>query len=136
MEQNRLLDALVQTKRMGNLLNEVMDLSRQLAEAVDRNDQVTVRLLLTMREEPIDQLKAADQALRDQRDALAPEEARRLSELLNGGAAAVESEEALADQVAANQRRLKQVLELDKAISQKLAREKSVYHENGTSAWL
>ena len=29
-------DALVQVKRMGNLLNEVQDLSQQLAEAIDR----------------------------------------------------------------------------------------------------
>ena len=36
------LKAHVQTKRMYTQLNEVLDISRQLAEALDRNDQVTV----------------------------------------------------------------------------------------------
>jgi len=135
MEKSTLMDALVQCKRIGNLLNEVEDLSRQIAEAVDRNDQVTVQMLLAMRREPIDRLKVADQALREQRKALDSEEAQRLSALLNGAAADSPEEQPLADQVAANERRLKQTVELDKAVSRKLARDKSVYLvENGISA--
>ena len=42
MEQDDLMKALVQVKRIGNLLNEVLDISQQLAEALDRNDQVSV----------------------------------------------------------------------------------------------
>ena len=41
MEQDDLMKALVQVKRIGNLLNEVLDISQQLAEALDRNDQVS-----------------------------------------------------------------------------------------------
>ena len=36
METSALMDAHVQAKRIYNLLNEVMDLSRQMAEAMDR----------------------------------------------------------------------------------------------------
>ena len=108
-----LLDAQVQTKRMYSLLNEVMDLSRQLAEALDRNDQVTVQMVISMREEPIKRLRAAQSALEEQRNSLDPEAGKRL--------------EALASQVAINRRLLTQVLELDRVLNKKVTREKSIY---------
>ena len=59
MEQEHWMKALVQSKRMGNLLNEVLDLSRQIAQALDRNDQVAVEMLIAMRQEPITKLEEA-----------------------------------------------------------------------------
>ena len=66
MEQEHWMKALVQSKRMGNLLNEVLDLSRQIAQALDRNDQVAVEMLIAMRQEPITKLEEAKQALQEQ----------------------------------------------------------------------
>lgn len=128
MEQKFLVDALVQAKRMGRLLNEVMDLSSQLAEAADRNDQVSVEMLVAMRQEPVEKLAEADQALREL--VLSTQDGdvgAHLAGLLEGNPAESPEEQALAEQVASNRRRLKQVLDLDKALSQKLAREKSIY---------
>lgn len=128
MKQEDLLEAHVQLKRMSNLLVEVEDLSRQMAEAVDRNDQVTVRMLISMRQEPIDGLKLAEQTLRQKIASLeAPEEAQRLAALLNGDAAQEDAEASLAAQVAANARLYNKVMEMDKAINRKIAGEKSVY---------
>lgn len=127
MEASTLLDAQVQTKRIYGLLNEVMDLSRQLAEAVDRNDQVAIQMLVSMREEPVRRLRQARQALKEQRDALEPETARRLSQLLNGEAAETEAEAPLAAQVGINRRLLEQVLELDRVLNRKVTREESIY---------
>lgn len=122
------MDALVQVKRMGNLLNEVEDLSQQLAEAVDRDDQVSVELLVNMRREPIEKLIATEQVLEEQAAALADvEERERLSALLGGGPAQAEDEKTLAELVAGNRRRLDQILSLDKVLNQKLTREKSAY---------
>ena len=59
MEQSVILKAHVQVKRIYSLLTEVMDLSKQLAEALDRNDQVTVRMLIAMRGEPVNTLDIA-----------------------------------------------------------------------------
>ena len=84
MEQDRLAKALVQSKRMGNLLNEVLDLSQQRAEALDRDDQVSVEMLIAMRQEPIGKLEEVKRALEEQAGGLEPEEALRLSLLLNG----------------------------------------------------
>ena len=66
MEASILLDAHVQAKRIYNLLNEVMDVSRQMAEAVDRDDQVAIQMLVSMREEPVRKLQRARRALEEQ----------------------------------------------------------------------
>lgn len=127
MEASVLLKAQVNTKRIYLLLNEVLDLSIQLAQALDREDQVTIRMLISMRREPIDKLKQARGVLLEMKQTLPPEDAQRLTELLNGADAQVKEETELANQVRANQRLLEQVLELDKRLNQKLTRENSIY---------
>lgn len=127
MEASTLLDAHVQAKRIYNLLNEVMDVSRQLAEAMDRNDQVTIQMLVSMREEPVYKLRQARRVLKEQLDALEPETARRLAQLLNGEEAETEAEAPLAAQIGVNRRLLEQILELDRVLNRRLTREKSVY---------
>lgn len=108
-------------------LTEVLDLSQQLAEAVDRQDHVSIRLLLSMRQAPIFQLKELDSNLRLKENDLEPEQAGHFRDLLNGGPPESEAEAPLAEQVAINQRLLGRVLELDQRISQKMGGERSVY---------
>lgn len=127
MEQKAMLDALVQVKRMGGLLNEVQDLSRQLAEAIDRDDRVSVEMLVNMRREPIDKLVDAEDVLADQAASLPPEDGARLSRLLAGAPARGPDEKLLAGLVGSNRRRLEQIVALDKILNRKLARENSVY---------
>ena len=127
MEALTLLDAHVQAKRIYSLLNEVMDISRQMAEAVDRDDQVAIQMLVSMREEPVHKLRQARRALKEQRDALGPESALRLSQLLNGEGAETEAEAPLAAQIGANRRLLEQLLELDRVLNRKVTREESIY---------
>jgi hypothetical protein len=128
MEQGKILDVYAQLKRIYRNLDATMDLSRQMAEAVDRDDQVTVQMLLAMREEPIRELTNAREALKQQIAASAPEDAKRLRAILNGEATeAAEEERVLVNQVAANQRLLEQVQQLDKILNQKISREKSIY---------
>ena len=123
----QLLDAQVQEKRRYALLSELFDLTRQLAEAVDRSDEVTIQMLLSMREEPLAQMRQVEENLIRQRAALAEEDGRRLEELLSGAPARRQEENALSEQVGANRRLLGQLVELDKRINKKVAREKSVY---------
>lgn len=128
MEQRVLMDALVQAKRVGNLLDEVLDLSRQMAEAVDRGDEVVIKMLLAMRAEPIRKLKQADQTLRSQRASLLQEDGERLAGLLNGTLQSESrEEELLLNQGASNRRLHQQVMELERILNKKIAREKSIY---------
>ena len=53
------LDAALAAERaMYRALSEVQDITRELLDAVDRQDQVSVRLFLSMRQEQINQLRA------------------------------------------------------------------------------
>lgn len=135
MTEKTVMDALVQMKRTGNLLNELEDLTRQLGQAIDRNDQVSMQMLVAMREEPLGKLQAADQAVREQLEALHDrEEAVDLAALLNGGPPPQPGErvqQLLCEQVAANRRRLSQIIELDKVLNQRLGRENTAAQPNG-----
>ena len=129
MTEKTVMDALVQMKRTGNLLNELEDLTRQMGQSIDRNDQVSLQMLIAMREEPLGKLQAADQALRDQLELLQDKlEAAQLASMLNGGPPAdsgVRVQQQLCEQVASNNRRLKHIIELDQQLNQRLGREDS-----------
>lgn len=127
MEQAKLLDTHIQLRRTYNLLGEVYDLSLQLAEALDRNDSVSAQMILAMRGEPIRQLENTREAIKLQLEAASAADRERLRALLNGAPASEAGEQAFAEQVAANGRLLKQVQELDRGLSRKIAREESVY---------
>ena len=63
MEAPALMNAHVQLKKAYTALGEALDLTRELAGAVDRDDQITVRMLVSMRQEPTDKLAKAQEAL-------------------------------------------------------------------------
>lgn len=123
----QLLDAQVQEKRRYALLSELFDLTKQLAEAVDRNDEITIQMLLSMREGPLAQMRQVEENLTRQRSSLSEEDGRRLEELLSGAQAQRQEENALSGQVGTNRRLLGQLVELDKRVNKKVTREKSVY---------
>lgn len=127
MEASTLLDAHVQLKRIYAALSEALDLTRQLADAVDRDDQISTQMLIAMRQEPTDKLAGAHRVLEEQRRALPPDDADRLAALLRGEDALTEAEEPLAVQVGVNRRTLGQLVDLDRVVNRKLAREKSIY---------
>lgn len=127
MDVSVIQKALAQEKRMYAQLNTALDLTKQLAEAVDRGDQVAMQLVLSMRAEPLDKLCMVRSALEEQCNTLPTPDAERLTELLNGGETQQDEETPLVQQTAMNHRLLQQLLELDKVINQKLGRDKSLY---------
>ena len=129
MEQNYLLDAHVQARKMYNLLGEVHDLSKQLAEALDRNDEVTVQMILSMRHEPIGELARVYEVLQEQAESAAQAGDGRLRELLNGAEARAPEENGLVAQVAMNGRLLEQVQALEANLNRKISRENTIFPE-------
>lgn len=127
MRQSDLLDALVLERKIYNQLNEVFDLSQQLAEAADRGDPVAVQMLVGMRQEPINLIDEANRGLKRQLESLPEEDSARLKALLDGAAPLGGEEERLCAQVAVNQKLLKKTVELDRRISGKIAGGSSVY---------
>ena len=47
------MDLTVLERKKYNSLSEVLDLTRQLGESLDRNDQVAVRMIIAMRQDPL-----------------------------------------------------------------------------------
>ena len=63
MNRGDWMDLTVLERKRYNCLSEVMDLSQQMGEALDRNDSVSVRMLVAMRQEPLLQLEELKQAI-------------------------------------------------------------------------
>lgn len=122
------MEILVQSRRFGNLMDEMLDLSRQLEDALNRNDQVVIRMMVSMRAEAVQKLKQVDRILFEQREALSPEDKEHVLGLIAGTAKPVnEEEERLMNQAASNRRLHQQVLELDKILNLRITRENSIY---------
>ena len=128
MKQEQLEEILVLTKRIGNLFHEVLDISAQLAEAVDRRDEVSMEMIIAMRSEPINKLKIADRALREQLGSLG-EDSERIRAIMNGdeSRAGAGMERLLAEQASMNIRSHRKIMELDEILNKKIGRDKSVY---------
>ncbi len=126
----RELAELCQWKRQQTLkLTDASDLTVQLAEAVERRDQVSVSMLLNMRGEPLRQAEELDARMREALLKLPEEEAIRYHELLQGQPAQTPEEEPLAQQVAQNRRILEKLRELDRRTSLKLGGRSSFYRK-------
>ena len=127
--QEKMEQILVLTRRIGNLFNEIMDITNQLADAIGRRDEVSVGLIIDMRSDPIERLSIADRALREHLDKLDEEDSQRIRAILNGdeGRAIDPIEKILAGQAAMNIRIHSRLVELDKILNRKLAQDKSIY---------
>lgn len=121
------LDLTVLERKKYNCLSEVLDLSQQMGEAMDRNDDVSVRMLLAMREDPLLQLRELKRAIDAKRESLSPEERERVSALYRGADPQGGEETAYHTQAGSVRRLLERVVELDQRLSRRLGGENSFY---------
>lgn len=112
-------------------LDEVMGITRELAEAVEREDRVSVELLLTGRHQPLLELQELNAALELKRCDLSGEDEAAFDRLIAGGPPENGGERETAEQIALNRRTLEQLAELDRQVNERLCREKSVYRKRG-----
>ena len=130
MNEKQLMEMMVQVKRAGNLLHEVFDVSQQMAEVADRGDEVSLRMLLGMRAEPLSRLLETDRVLKLLVEQLPEREEREhYRGVLNGEGSDLPQDARLVEQCELNRRLYARVMEIDRRINLKLAREKSVYME-------
>lgn len=127
MTKGEWLDLTVLERKKYNLLSEVMDVSRQMGEALDRNDDVSVRMLVAMRQEPILRLEEVKQAVAARLEGLSPEDRERAGALREGAGPQGAEEEAYCAQAGSTRRLLERVLELDRRLSRRLAGDNSFY---------
>lgn len=121
-------------RKMYTSLTEVADLTDQLSQAVDRRDQVSVRMFLSMRQEEIDQLTNYKAMLHRQCAELPPEDGTLLDQILTGKTSQSPTSpagQALLQQVEKNQTLLERVCRADQAVSRRLGGPTSYYAKNG-----
>lgn len=128
MDGHALEEMVLKARRIYVKLVEFEDLTRQLAEAVDRRDEVSVQMLLNMRGEPAQQLWEGNRQLREYILTLPEEDAIRAKELLDGSPQREPEEAMLCTQVAQNQRLLSRCQDLDKRISLRMCDKRSFYN--------
>jgi len=108
-------------------LLEVTSLTQELDEAVNRQDQVSVRLLLLARRKPLCELCAAWAKMDLQRCELSPQEVDELEEIFSGAGPEGGDSGAMAALQQSNQRLLQRLKAMDQEVSRKICRERSYY---------
>ena len=121
------MDLTVLERKKYNSLSEVLDLTRQLGESLDRNDQVAVRMIIAMRQDPLLHLEEAERTAKDRRRSLTEEEQRRIRSLLKGAEPQSSEERTFLDQAGKTRRLLERVVELDRRVSLRMAGGQSFY---------
>ena len=128
MTKDDWLELTVLERKKYNYLVELQDLTGQLAENLDRNDQVSVRMLVAMRQDPVRLLAEVDNSGKIRLAALSEEDRRRAGELLKEGQPRDDGERIFLEQAQKTRRLLEQVVAMDRRVSMKMAGENSFYH--------
>lgn len=128
MTRDEWLELTVLEKKKYNHLVEIQDVTRQLAEGLDRNDQVSVRMLVAMRHDPIRLLAEADNSGKMRMAAMPEEDQERVRELTGGAEPRDDGERVFREQASKTRRLLEQVVSLDERVSVRMAGDSSFYH--------
>lgn len=129
MTKDDWLELTVLERKKYNYLVELQDLTGQLAENLDRNDQVSVRMLVAMRQDPVRLLAEVDNSGKIRLAALSEEDRCRAEELLKEGQPRDDGERVFLEQAQKTRRLLEQVVAMDRRVSMKMAGENSFYHK-------
>ncbi len=129
MNEGILLDLLVQEKKKYVQLSEVLDVTMQMADAVERDDHVSVGMLIAMRQDPLLLIDEIQQAVGQRLDSLPVDTAEHLRKILSGHGTeeAAEEETMLDEQCKMNFRLLSRIVMVDKQLNRKIGKDKSFY---------
>ena len=131
MKESDLRDVLAAQRSMVAPLNELVDLTTQLADAFSRGDRTSVRMLVAMRNDPIYKIARADDAIRTTLSTLNVEDVTHLRALLAGEAETEDPiERQISTQSVSNRRLLLRVREIDKHVSRRFIGDKSIYKKD------
>ena len=134
MDQEVLTTALGLERKMYAALNEVLEVTQELSEAIQRQDQVSVQLFLKLRQEPIERLREYRTRLVYLCGQLSGVDGPYLRRLLSGqGAGLVSGAEALEKQVRQNSDLLRRVVAADQVVNRKIGGKKSFYAIQGAA---
>lgn len=129
MTDEELLSYHVLARRKFNLLTEVLEISKEMGQAMDRSDQTSLRKLLVARNEPIEKLDQLEKDLENTRLSFSGEDRAHLKAIMKGEAQNNPKEIALCRQMQDTLALLKEVIELDARINTRVSGKDSVYQQ-------
>lgn len=121
------MDLAVLERRKYNFLGEVLELSRQMGDAMDRGDQISLNMLVALRQEPILQLEELKGLIKARWGELSREDREKVDRLLREKNPSGSGEHTFLEQADGARRLLERVLVLDRRMNQRLAGEESFY---------
>ena len=107
---------LVQLKKRYSLLIQIDDLTQQMSDALNRDDEVSFQMLLSMRQEPILYLKESDKILLNLKSELSQNIVKRWQELENNAEPIDQEETLFKQQINQNRRLLERLVPFDNRI--------------------
>ena len=108
--------SLVQLKKRYSLLIQIDDLTQQMSDALNRDDEVSFQMLLSMRQEPILYLKESDKILLNLKSELSQNIVKRWQELENNAEPIGQEETLFKQQINQNRRLLERLVPFDNRI--------------------
>ncbi len=131
MEEKDLLQQItICLQKKYNGLNEVWNVTKQLQDALQYNDIVTIRMLIRMRQEELIKVGQVDEEWKELMDQLTEEQEAALEngDFLHFPAESRELAEKLKELRGKNKRLLEKLIEQDERVNRRIAGEKSVYN--------
>lgn len=129
MCQDMLATLLELEQKTAAKLNEIIDITKELNEAADRDDQVSMGMLISARQQPVLDLQELRSNVELVRRALCDKDLELFCQIYEQEGPVNPPEQALAERVRANRRLLGRVSEMDRQINQRICREKSIYNQ-------
>lgn len=132
MNEQTITEAHGACRRIYTALTELLELTNELSEAIQRQDQVSVQLFLSMRQEPLEQLRVYDARLRRLCSLLPQAEGAQLRQVLNGQSGGTAATQGLEQTVRQNRQLLEQITRIDERINRRMGGKKSFYEKNAS----
>lgn len=132
MDEKDLLQQIVLVlQKKYNGLNEIWNVTKQLQDALNYNDIVTIRMLIRMRQEELIKVGHIDEEWKELMDQLTEEQKAALEngDILHFPAESRGLTEKLVDLRGKNKRLLEKLIEQDEKVNRKVTGEKSFYNK-------
>ncbi len=131
MAQELWTEVLIQAQARYRILNEVFQITKEIADTLSRDDRMSVQMLLGMRQDEINNLSRNEQNIYTLLQCASMEEREELQRLLRGEKTIAEGdsfEKKKLGEIGQNNKKIRdKIVELDRAVSTKLAGKDSFY---------
>ncbi|WP_143322298.1 hypothetical protein [Clostridium sp. HBUAS56010] len=130
MEEEMLIEILKEMQKKYQSISEIERITREIAEALSRNDQTTVQILLGMRQEEMDSADISEKNIRILLSVLTPEDALQIGKWLKGSAETIPENvfaRKLVEKGKSLHMQLQRTIDLDRHINMRLAGKDSYY---------